>query len=387
MTTQMTEQQNLPTERARATVSDDLVWIMDTARFEHMWRIAQAMASAKLMPEHLRNSPSDCMLVVEQSNRWGMSPFAVASCTYSVGGKLGYEGKLVAGVINARGNLKHRLSYQYEGSPDKKETLACTVSGTIQGETEPRTVRVTWRQGDGMSKGAKDKWASQPEQQLAYFGARAWARRHMPELLLGIYTPEELLDAEGDMRDVTPASKKVTAEERRARMHEVESVEIVDDDGEVHYVQAGAAEQFLRDHPGAYRAADGPPPDPDDDARQSALELRQAQGGEPGTATPADPPSPAGGPSAAPRNGNGNGVSRPVTVVMLDGSEIAGPPADVMPKLQAEFERLTTEDGYFKLRDGNANVIRRNAKARSWADAAGERLGIQLDQSDLGLPR
>ena len=61
----MTEQQTLPAERARATVSDDLVWIMDTARFEHMWRIAQAMAAAKeemarrrLTPAHLSDAAS-----------------------------------------------------------------------------------------------------------------------------------------------------------------------------------------------------------------------------------------------------------------------------------------------------------------------------------------
>jgi hypothetical protein len=37
-------------------------------------------------------------------------------------------------------------------------------------------------------------WARQPDQQLAYHGARVWARRHAPELMLGVYSPEEMPD-------------------------------------------------------------------------------------------------------------------------------------------------------------------------------------------------
>ncbi|HCI98495.1 MAG TPA: hypothetical protein DHV74_02435, partial [Sulfitobacter sp.] len=42
-----------------------------------------------------------------------------------------------------------------------------------------------------------------PQQQLGYYSARAWARRHFPELLLGVYTREEIEEAPS-VRDVTP---------------------------------------------------------------------------------------------------------------------------------------------------------------------------------------
>ena len=34
-------------------------------------------------------------------------------------------------------------------------------------------------------------WTKQPDQQLVYFATRAWARRHTPEVMLGVYSPEE----------------------------------------------------------------------------------------------------------------------------------------------------------------------------------------------------
>ena len=49
-------------------------------------------------------------------------------------------------------------------------------------------------------------WTTQPEQQLAYAGARIWGRRHCPEVLMGL-----LFEGEQPMIDVTPAEVKSEA--------------------------------------------------------------------------------------------------------------------------------------------------------------------------------
>jgi hypothetical protein len=48
------------------------------------------------------------------------------------------------------------------------------------------------------------QWATDPQQQICYLAVRKWARRVTPDVLLGVYTPEELVDittppAERDM--------------------------------------------------------------------------------------------------------------------------------------------------------------------------------------------
>ena len=99
-----------------------------------------------------------------------------------------HSGKLVAAVVNSRGNLTQRLSYEYGGEGQNR---TITVSGQLQGEAAPRTVKVVLRNAVTNNK----VWQTQPDQQLMYHGVRVWARRHTPELMLGVYSPEEFDDA------------------------------------------------------------------------------------------------------------------------------------------------------------------------------------------------
>ena len=42
---------------------------------EQAMRLAEMMSRGKMLPQHLQGSPGDCLMVVEQAMRWGMSPF------------------------------------------------------------------------------------------------------------------------------------------------------------------------------------------------------------------------------------------------------------------------------------------------------------------------
>lgn len=166
------------------------------ANIEQAFKLAEMMSGAKLVPAHLQGKPADCLLVIEQAARWKMSPFAVAQSTSVIQGKLMYEGKLVAAVVNANGGLEERLSFDYAGEGENRKI---TVKGKFRGEKEPRTVSVVYKD----VKTANSMWQKQPDQQLMYSGTRAWARRHAPELMLGVYAPEEF--DETTLINVTPS--------------------------------------------------------------------------------------------------------------------------------------------------------------------------------------
>ena len=155
-------------------------------------RLAEMMSKGKMVPEHLRN-PSDMLMVIEQACRWGMSPFAVAQCTAIVRGRISYEGKLVSAAINASGVLQGRLDYVFSG---EGATRAVTARGTMRGEDKPREVMVTL----ASAKTDNEHWKKSPDQMLTYHAARVWARRHAPEVMLGVYSPEEF-DNQGVARD------------------------------------------------------------------------------------------------------------------------------------------------------------------------------------------
>src|SRR5436309_14194879 len=87
-----------PKPREIRTVEDHsaVSYLMDTARFEHCYRIAGAMARASLIPKHLKGdtyepTQANCFLVVNQALRWNLEPFSVAPEPYEVGVKLGFQ--------------------------------------------------------------------------------------------------------------------------------------------------------------------------------------------------------------------------------------------------------------------------------------------------------
>lgn len=170
-------------------------------------KLAEMMARGKLVPSHLHNSPGDCLMVIEASMRWQMSPFAVAQCTSVIQGKLMFEGKLVAAALNASGILSTRLDYDFSGEAAQR---AVTVRGTLRGETKAREVTVYLSE----AKTSNGLWTKQPDQQLVYAGTRVWARRHAPEVMLGVYAPEEFDRADAFEGPTIEANAEMTPRER-----------------------------------------------------------------------------------------------------------------------------------------------------------------------------
>lgn len=180
-------------------VSSDSGMLLDARFLEQAMKLAEYMATAKTLPDHLRGSPGDCLRVIEIAHRTRQSPYAIGDKTYFVSGKLAFEGQLCAALINAHSSIEQRLDYRYEGEGPR---MACVVSARLRGEAQTRTIRVTLEQGKRDSKGARQRWEHDPEQMLAYYGSRVWARRHAPEILLGLYTVDEL--EAGQMREINP---------------------------------------------------------------------------------------------------------------------------------------------------------------------------------------
>lgn len=173
-------------------------------------RFATLMADSKAtIPQHLAGKPADCLAVTMQAAQWGMNPFAVAQKTHVVNGTLGYEAQLVNAVVSSSSLLATRLNYRWDGDwsrvngkTDKSPHLTVTVSATLKGEIDPRELTISMAQA-----GVRNSplWEQDPRQQLAYLCVKRWARLHAPDVLLGVYTPDELQETQPrPERDITP---------------------------------------------------------------------------------------------------------------------------------------------------------------------------------------
>lgn len=161
---------------------------------------AKMMAiSGSAVPKHLRGQPGACLGIVDDAIRFEMSPYALARKSYFVNDNLAYEAQVLAAIVIARAPIKQRplISFQDEG--DKR---ICIVSAEFR-DGAAREYRSP--QFGRISPKNSPLWKTDPDQQQAYYSLRAFARRHCPDVLLGIYDTEEMTFVGPERaRDVTP---------------------------------------------------------------------------------------------------------------------------------------------------------------------------------------
>lgn len=165
-------------------------------------RFAEVMCKADIaLPKHLRGNAGACMAVALQALEWEMSPFAVASKSYSVNGQIAYEAQLIMAVINTRSDIEGRLKFRFEGEGPER---VCIAYGKIDGEE----LEVRSPKFKDITPKNSPLWKSDPDQQHCYYTARAWGRRHTPEVILGVYDRDEADQFRGpdNAKDVTPPS-------------------------------------------------------------------------------------------------------------------------------------------------------------------------------------
>lgn len=191
---------------------------LDDNLFNKCYRLAQVMASGKCtIPKHLQGSEGDCFAVIGQALRWGMDPFAVAQKTHLVSGTLGYEAQLVIAVINNRAPISDRIKFEYFGDwskvkskEDKSDDVGVICRATVIGDDEPTELSLTMAQVGTVRN--SPLWAADPRQQLAYLAAKRFSRLHFPDVIMGVYTPDELADRGNEApRNITPSAKNAGA--------------------------------------------------------------------------------------------------------------------------------------------------------------------------------
>lgn len=185
---------------------------LDFANLNQIMEVARVVAVAGIaIPKHLRENVGACLAVCIQASEWEMSPFAVANKTYVVNDRIAFEAQLVAAVILKRAPIVGRIKYEYSGEGGKRR---CTVSAKLKDGGE---VEYTSPEFDKIPVKNSPLWKNDPDQQTGYYSVRAMARRHFPDVILGVYTPEEMA---AEIVDVTPIPGRPAIGEESARLPE-----------------------------------------------------------------------------------------------------------------------------------------------------------------------
>lgn len=214
----------------------NVAMVFDDAIMDRIERVAKIMASGRAtIPKHLQGNVGDCFAVSLQAMNWGMNPFAVAQKTHLVGSTLGYEAQLVNAVITSLAPVTGRIEYVWFGTWEKilgkfveresktkkddngypvkfrtpgwkledEEGLGVKVWATFKGEPSPRELTLLMTQARTRNS---TLWADDPRQQLAYLAVKRWSRLYCPDVIMGVYTPDELDD---DLTEINMGAAEV----------------------------------------------------------------------------------------------------------------------------------------------------------------------------------
>ncbi|MBS0857928.1 RecT family recombinase [Providencia rettgeri] len=224
-------------EVATINQSNNLV-MFSPDKLQSLVEFSKLMAEGTVtVPDHLRGKSSDCLAIVMQAIQWDMNPFVVAQKTYTVNGVLGYEAQLINSLVSTSTAIHGRFHYEYsEGGWEKltkskeltknrngkdysfrvrdwtdadEHGLWIRVGAILRGDSE-----ITWGERIYLSSVVTRNsplWSTNPKQQLAYLAVKYWARLYCPEVILGVYTHDELPDA--PIKDVTPPKERVSLNE------------------------------------------------------------------------------------------------------------------------------------------------------------------------------
>lgn len=219
---------NLPQAAQSAKIivqdSSEFSALLDTGKFEQLWRIATIFSNSQLVPAHFQGKKENCFLGLQMAFRLGVDPMMLLQNTFIIGGRPGMESKMIIALINSSGLFEDPLEYEIEGDDPSKPDYRVRAYATRKGTGKVcKGPWIDWKmvKAENWDSKSGSKWKSIPSQMFCYRAASFFGRLYCPERLLGMQTLDEL-------QDITPVAAEpygqVTAENIVSRFTDPEPV-------------------------------------------------------------------------------------------------------------------------------------------------------------------
>lgn len=179
------------------TTSAPTMW-NNSELMKSSYQVATILSKTAAIPDRYKNKPGDCLILIDLSNRMGISPIVVAQWSQIVKGNFTWAGQACKALIDNCGKYRNS-KYEMFGEPGTSER-GCVLTAIKRSTGEiikgPEvTMKIAkdegWIDKDG------SKWKTMPELMLRYRAAAFFARTECPEALMGFYTSEEMNDIKG----------------------------------------------------------------------------------------------------------------------------------------------------------------------------------------------
>ena len=149
--------------------------------------VAAVAAASALAPEALRNRPQDALVVLMAGRELGLAPMQSLRMLTVIKGKVTLSADATVALVRRSGEcVEWRLV--------ESSATRATYTTRRKGDTEPTALTWTMDQAQRAGLTGGQQWRTYPEAMLRARCAAALARIVYPDIVAGIYDPDELAD-------------------------------------------------------------------------------------------------------------------------------------------------------------------------------------------------
>ena len=159
------------------------------AQFEHAQRIAKLLSSSDLVPNQYKGNIANTMVALEMAHRMNASPLMVMQNLHIIHGRPSWGSSFIIASLNS---CMRFGTLRFESTPTScKAVTMDKQSGAI---LEGPTVTMEMAKAEGWLDKPGSKWKTMPELMLKYRAAAFFGRLYAPEIMMGLYSADEVVD-------------------------------------------------------------------------------------------------------------------------------------------------------------------------------------------------
>ena len=175
-------------------------------------RMAETLARSTIVPKDYQGNACNAMIAIEIANRLRTSPLMVMQNLNVIQGRPSWSAQFLIAMVNGSG--KYDMELQFDEKTDKNgKPFSCQCWTTRNGrKVTGIVVDMDMAQAEGWVQKNGSKWKTMPQVMLRYRAASFFARMSCPELTLGYYSKDEILDGDFKEYPLEDMQKQVEAE-------------------------------------------------------------------------------------------------------------------------------------------------------------------------------
>ena len=231
-TTVAVKEENKEVAQQRNKVTDFSLGIFGTSdNFMMATQMAKALASSTVVPKEYQGNFSNGLVAIEIAQRLRTSPLMVMQNLNVIQGRPSWSAQFLIAMVNGSG--KYDMELQFDEKTDKDgKPFSCQCWTERKGrKVTGIVVDMEMAKAEGWVQKNGSKWKTMPQVMLRYRAASFFARMNCPELTLGYYSQDEIID--GDFKEYPLEDMKKQVEEEIANnANTVDFEDVVDPQSE-----------------------------------------------------------------------------------------------------------------------------------------------------------